>query len=104
MPSLEEHWYLPILVISDSGLDPAQPYFQDTPAEVRLDPLDALFVDVIHTDSSSTAANLGESLVLFTLYCRWFQCVRVTVVMECIRLCSNFFSMNVHTVWGQFPL
>lgn len=42
-----------------TGLDPAQPYFQDTPAEVRLDPLDALFVDVIHTDSSSTAANLG---------------------------------------------
>ncbi|KAM5132167.1 pancreatic lipase-related protein 2-like [Mantella aurantiaca] len=42
-----------------TGLDPAQPYFQDTPAEIRLDPSDALFVDVIHTDSSSTASRLG---------------------------------------------
>ncbi|XP_072288144.1 pancreatic lipase-related protein 2-like [Pyxicephalus adspersus] len=31
------------------GLDPAEPYFQDTPAEVRLDLTDAAFVDVIHS-------------------------------------------------------
>lgn len=32
-----------------SGLDPAGPYFENTPAEVRLDKADALYVDNIHT-------------------------------------------------------
>ena len=36
-----------------SGLDPAEPLFQGMPAEVRLDHSDALFVDVIHTDSKA---------------------------------------------------
>ncbi|XP_040217446.1 pancreatic lipase-related protein 2-like [Rana temporaria] len=45
-----------------TGLDPAQPYFQDTPIEVRLDPSDALFVDVIHTDSSLLLLNLGYGI------------------------------------------
>ena len=34
-----------------SGLDPAGPYFQNTPEEVRLDSSDADFVDVIHSDA-----------------------------------------------------
>ena len=41
-----------------SALDPADPYFQDTDNKVRLDPSDAKFVDVIHTDSS-TMLSLG---------------------------------------------
>ncbi|CAI9615177.1 unnamed protein product, partial [Staurois parvus] len=42
-----------------SGLDAAGPYFENTPAEVRLDPTDAVFVDAIHTDGSTDAFHLG---------------------------------------------
>ncbi|KAE8589461.1 hypothetical protein XENTR_v10017568 [Xenopus tropicalis] len=42
-----------------SGLDPAEPYFQNTPAEVRLDTSDAALVDVIHTDAGPLVPSLG---------------------------------------------
>lgn len=32
-------------------MDPAQPHFTETPTLVRLDRSDALFVDVIHTNT-----------------------------------------------------
>jgi len=33
-----------------TGLDPAQPCFQDESPDIRLDPSDADFIDVIHTN------------------------------------------------------
>lgn len=35
-----------------TGLDPAEPHFQSTDPVVRLDPTDALFVDIIHSDAT----------------------------------------------------
>ncbi|XP_069030795.1 inactive pancreatic lipase-related protein 1-like [Embiotoca jacksoni] len=42
-----------------TGLDPTEPYFQDTDASVRLDTSDATFVDVIHTDGLPFDSKLG---------------------------------------------
>lgn len=36
-----------------TGLDPAGPYFEWTDPRVRLDPTDAQFVDIIHTDGQA---------------------------------------------------
>ncbi|KAL1467902.1 hypothetical protein MTO96_005677 [Rhipicephalus appendiculatus] len=52
---------------STSGLDPAEPYFQKMPAQVRLDPTDADFVDVVHTDGASFVLDIlkGEGLGMY---------------------------------------
>ncbi|KAF3708608.1 Inactive pancreatic lipase-related protein 1 [Channa argus] len=42
-----------------TGLDPTEPYFQDTNSTVRLDTSDATFVDVIHTDGLPFNSKLG---------------------------------------------
>ena len=46
---------------SISGLDPAGPYYENTPLEVRLDSTDAQFVDVIHTDAEKLV-NMGMGI------------------------------------------
>ncbi|KAK6188478.1 hypothetical protein SNE40_004644 [Patella caerulea] len=45
-----------------TGLDPAEPYFQYTDIAVRLDPSDALFVDILHTDGISIL-KLGYGMI-----------------------------------------
>jgi hypothetical protein len=59
-----------LILIQFLGLDPAGPFFRLVPTYARLDPSDAQFVDVIHTDggtlgdlfSGSLACNLSYTL------------------------------------------
>ncbi|XP_019580863.2 pancreatic lipase-related protein 3 [Rhinolophus sinicus] len=46
-----------------TGLDPAGPYFHNTPNEVRLDPSDADFVDVIHTNGVRFLFEFGAGTI-----------------------------------------
>lgn len=52
-----------------TGLDPAEPLFSDTDAEVRLDRTDAQFVDVIHTDAQplSSGGNSTSITIVSTV-------------------------------------
>jgi hypothetical protein len=50
------------------GLDLAGPYFENTDPRVRLDPADALFVDVIHTDGANNLLlGLGKTSFHFNI-------------------------------------
>uniref|UniRef100_A0A4X2M4Q8 Triacylglycerol lipase n=1 Tax=Vombatus ursinus TaxID=29139 RepID=A0A4X2M4Q8_VOMUR len=55
-----------------TGLDPAEPCFQNTPEEVRLDASDAMFVDVIHTDAAAMLPNLGLGMSQLTGHLDFF--------------------------------
>ena len=47
------------------GLDRAGPYFSYTDPEVRLDPSDARFVDVIHTDAGLLGNSQTSGMLTF---------------------------------------
>lgn len=56
-----------------TGLDPAEPHFSQTDPVVRLDPSDALYVDIIHTDSRPFIAGgeLSNGTVVNLLFKFW---------------------------------
>lgn len=41
-----------------TGLDPADPHFEDTDPIIRLDESDAFYVDIIHTDANPILSGL----------------------------------------------
>ncbi|GBO00924.1 Inactive pancreatic lipase-related protein 1 [Araneus ventricosus] len=51
-----------------TGLDPAGPFFQNAPKEVRLDNTDAEFVDVIHSNGGDNYVEVSLVLILLLSY------------------------------------
>lgn len=68
-----------------TGLDPAEPHFSQTDPMVRLDPSDAMYVDIIHTDSRPfiKGGELSKILIIILL------CFIVEIF--CKTKCSLFF-------------
>ena len=54
-----------VLIILLTGLDPAEPDFEDTDNAVHLEKTDALFVDIIHSDGSEFDYVSGMCCFLF---------------------------------------
>ncbi len=55
-----------MILIQFLGLDPAGPFFRLVPTYARLDPSDAQFVDVIHTDGGTLGDLFSGSLAYVT--------------------------------------
>jgi Lipase. len=76
-----------------TGLDPAQPCFQDDSPDIRLDPSDADFIDVIHTNGRilmKVGLGLPEPIgKMFSLPHR--HIMRITIINDCLHfiLCEN---------------
>ena len=71
------------------GLDPAGPYFENTDPRVRLDPTDAQFVDVIHTDGTHNLL-LGLGTIAFFLLKIVFICLFVQVLFSAWDMSTSF--------------
>ncbi|NXA22727.1 LIPR3 protein, partial [Ibidorhyncha struthersii] len=65
-----------------TGLDPAAPYFEGTPPEVRLDPSDANFVDIIHSNAAHFPA-IGKCSQA-NKYLQGWACPQGTDIITCI--------------------
>lgn len=71
-----------------TGLDPAEPYFNDTHAVTRLDPTDADFVDVIHTDDSPILGFPLSKLCCYLVNGSVVIMIIILLVLRLIHLCA----------------
>lgn len=70
-----------------TGLDPAQPCFKADSPDIRLDPSDADFIDVIHTNGrilEKVGLGLPEPIgKMFSFPRRYIT--RITIIKDCLR-------------------
>lgn len=76
---------VPILFISYFiGLDPADPFFSGKPLNRRLDPNDATFVDVIHTDGSNFTFAQGKRYGCSNIKKQHYAEFKVFILFFCV--------------------
>lgn len=94
-------------VVMFTGLDPAGPQFTGTLPGDRLDPTDAQFVDVLHTDIDGrlNSTNLAiQSLLIFykvylTCFCAYRRLCNIrTVVIMCCLYLQSLVSENLSAI------